>query len=94
MFLPGTNLPTMFDTASALAVLYLGAVVTLGAYGLYNYAIKLVPASQATLYVNLIPVFTAIMSWMILDETFTLGQCMAAAVVMAGVYLGQARRQG
>ena len=94
IFLPGTSLPTTFDTASALAVLYLGAVVTLGAYGLYNYAIKLVPASQATLYVNLIPVFTAIMSWMILDETFTLGQCMAAAVVMAGVYLGQARQQG
>jgi len=93
LFLPGTSLPTTFDTTSALAVLYLGAVVTLGAYGLYNYAIKLVPASQATLYVNLIPVFSAIMSWMILDETFTLGQCMAAAVVMAGVYLGQARQQ-
>jgi len=94
IFLPGTSLPTTFDMVSALAVLYLGAAVTLGAYGLYNYAIKLVPASQATLYVNLIPVFTAIMSWMILDETFTAGQCMAAAVVMAGVYLGQAKEQG
>ena len=94
MFLPGTSMPTTFDTVSAFAVLYLGAAVTLGAYGLYNYAIKLVPASQATLYVNLIPVFTAIMSWMILDETFTAAQCMAAAVVMAGVYIGQAKQQG
>ncbi|MBW2658861.1 MAG: DMT family transporter [Deltaproteobacteria bacterium] len=69
--------------------LYPGAVVTLGAYGLYNYAVKLVPASQETLYVNLIPVYTAVMSRMILDETFTLIQCTAAGVVMAGVYLGQ-----
>jgi len=94
LFLPGTDLPSTFDTGPTLAVLYLGAVVTLGAYGLYNYAIKLVPASQATLYVNLIPVFTAIMSWMILDETYTLTQCAAAAVVMAGVYLGQSGQQG
>ena len=92
LFLPGTTLPTKFDTVSVLAVVYLGAVVTPGAYGLYNYAIKLVSASQATLYVNLIPVFTAIMSWMILDETFTLAQCMAALVVMVGVYISQIKR--
>ncbi len=91
LFLPGTSLPTKVNTVSALAVVYLGAVVTLGAYGLYNYAIKLVPASQATLYVNLIPVFTAVMSWMILDETFTSTQCMAALVVMAGVYISQVK---
>ncbi len=85
-------MPTKFDTVSVLAVVYLGAVVTPGAYGLYNYAIKLVSASQATLYVNLIPVFTAIMSWMILDETFTPAQCMAALVVMVGVYISQIKR--
>jgi len=89
LFLPGVNIPAHLDVSSALAVVYLGAVVTLGAYGLYNYAIKLIPASQATLYVNLIPVFTAIMSWMILDETFTAAQCMAALVVMTGVYISQ-----
>jgi drug/metabolite transporter (DMT)-like permease len=60
---------------------------------LYNYAIKLVSASQATLYVNLIPVFTAIMSWMILDETFSMAQCMAAVVVMAGVYISQVKQE-
>lgn len=91
LFLPGVSIPAHLDVSSALAVVYLGAVVTLGAYGLYNYAIKLIPASQATLYVNLIPVFTAIMSWMILDETFTAAQCMAALVVMTGVYISQVK---
>jgi len=94
LFLPATNLPAVLDPLPALAVLYLGAVVTLGAYGLYNYAIKLVSASRATLYVNLIPVFTVVMSWMILGETFTSAQCFAAAVVMVGVYLGQSGQQG
>ncbi len=91
LLLPSTNLPTSFDPVSGSAILYLGAVITLGAYGLYNYGIKLVPASQAVLYTNLIPVFTVIMGWMILDESFTRIQCVAALVVMAGVYLSQDR---
>ncbi len=94
LFLPGTSSPVHFDTVSTLAVVYLGAVVTLGAYGLYNYAIKRVSASQATLYVNLIPVFTVIMSWMVLDETFSMVQCIAAVVVMAGVYISQVKQVG
>ncbi len=93
LFLPGTVMPNAFHLSSALAIVYLGAVITLGAYGLYNYAVAYVPASRATLYVNLIPVYTVILSWMILGETFSLTQCAAALVIIGGVYISQTKNK-
>ena len=89
LLLPSTRLPHSFDPVSGAAVIYLGAVITLGAYGLYNYGLKHVPASQAAAFVNLIPVFSVLMGWMILDESFSSVQCLAAVFIMAGVYLSQ-----
>jgi drug/metabolite transporter (DMT)-like permease len=56
---------------------------------LYNFGIKHIPASKASAFVNLIPVFSVIFGWAVLDESLTLIQCLAAAVVMAGVYISQ-----
>lgn len=89
LFLPGTTLPESYEPVSSFAVIYLGAVITLGAYGLYNYGLKHVPASKAASFVNLIPVFTVLLGWLILDESFTKIQCVAAVVVMIGVWLSQ-----
>ncbi|MGD8837786.1 MAG: DMT family transporter [Desulfobacteraceae bacterium] len=89
LFLPSTQLPTYFEPFSGMAIIYLGAVITLGAYGLYNFGIKHIPASKASAFVNLIPVFSVIFGWAVLDESLTLIQCLAAAVVMAGVYISQ-----
>ena len=86
LFLPSTRLPLHFEPSAGMAVIYLGAVIT---YGLYNFGLKHIPANQASAYVNLIPVFTVLMGWMLLDESFTRGQCLAAVLVMAGVYISQ-----
>jgi drug/metabolite transporter (DMT)-like permease len=93
IFLPSTRLPLHFEIASGMAIIYLGAVITLGAYGLFNFGLKHIPASQATVFVNLIPVFTVIMGCMLLDESLTGAQYLAALLVMAGVYVGQRRRR-
>ena len=89
LFLPGTEIPQHFDMNSGLAVIYLGAAITLGAFGLYNYALKYVPASQSVVYVNLIPVISVVLAWLILDETFSRNQVFAAVLVMFGVWLTQ-----
>jgi drug/metabolite transporter (DMT)-like permease len=70
VFLPSTRLPLQFELASGMAIIYLGAVITLGAYGLYNFGVKHIPAHQATAYVNLIPVFSVFLGWVVLDESF------------------------
>jgi drug/metabolite transporter (DMT)-like permease len=93
MFLPPTTLPTHFSLTGVAAVVYLGAFITLGAYGCYNYGVSRIPVSQATAFINLIPVFAVILGWLILGETFTGSQYLAAAIVFWGVYLSQDRRR-
>jgi drug/metabolite transporter (DMT)-like permease len=91
LFLPSTQLPVYFEPVSVIAIIYLGAVITLGAYGLFNYGVKHIPASQASAFVNLIPVFSVLFGWILLDESFTTGQCIAAGIVMLGVCVSQHR---
>ncbi len=65
--------------------------VTLGAYGLYNFGVSRIPASQASAFVNLIPVFTVILGWIILNERFAPVQYLASALVFSGIFLSQDR---
>jgi drug/metabolite transporter (DMT)-like permease len=89
LFLPSVKLPGRIEFVPTFAIIYLGAVITLGAYGLFNYSLKHVPASRAASFVNLIPVFAVLLGWLVLGEVFTLMQCVAAAIVMGGVLLSQ-----
>ncbi|NLC70102.1 MAG: DMT family transporter [Desulfuromonadaceae bacterium] len=91
LFLPGTVAPAGFSPVSAFAVVYLGVFVTLGAYGLFNYAVSLIPAGQAAAFVNLIPVLTLLLAWLILGEHLTLIQYLAGGLVFCGVFLSQER---
>jgi drug/metabolite transporter (DMT)-like permease len=74
-----------------LAVIYLGAFISFGAYGLYNFGVSRIPVSQASAFVNLIPVFTVLMGWLILGEQFTPTQYLAALLILTGIFLSQAR---
>ena len=86
LFLPSVEIPVHFAPTPALAVFYLGAVISPGAYGLYNYALKKVPASKAVAYVNFIPVFTVILGCLLLGETFNGEQFLAGLLILGGVW--------
>ncbi|MHA6492944.1 DMT family transporter [Pseudomonas borbori] len=73
------------------AVAYLGVVVTVIAYGLYNFGVSRLPASQATGFINLIPVFTLLLAVLVLGESLNAMQLLAVATVFAGVALSQWR---
>jgi drug/metabolite transporter (DMT)-like permease len=89
LFLPGTELPVQAEPVPVFAILYLGSAVTLGAYGFYNYGVSKIPASQATAFINLIPVFSLAMSALVLGERFSSVQYMASVLVFIGVLLSQ-----
>ena len=78
-------------TVQLLTLLYLGACVTLGAFGLYNVGIRSIPANRATALVNLVPVIAVVLGWGLLDERLNGSQIMAAMCVLAGVWLSQRR---
>jgi len=90
---PEISLPTEFFPAPAFAVIYLGSFVTLGAYLAYNYGVSKIPASQASAFVNLIPVFAVILGFLILEERFSMFQYAASLLVLGGVFISQRRVQ-
>lgn len=92
LFLPSTVLPTAFDPLGIGAIIFLGVFVTILAYGFYNFGMSKIPASQASAFVNLIPVITLVFAWFLLGERLTPLQYAASAVVLTGVFLSQDRR--
>ncbi len=72
---------------SSLAVVYLTLFATVGAFLCYNFALSQVPVSRAAVFVNGIPVVTAIGAWMLLDERLSTIQAGGGALVIVAVFL-------
>ena len=70
-------------------ILYLGVVVTIGGYGMFNLALSRIEASKASVFVNLIPVFTVFLAYLFLGETLTPTEMMASGVILFGVVVSQ-----
>lgn len=68
---------------------YLGIVVTLAGYGLYNYALTKIDASKAAMFIYLIPVFTLILAFEFLGETLSVSELIASGTILGGVILSQ-----
>lgn len=92
LFFPSTRFPAQLPLAGLLSIVYLGGIISVVAYFLYNYGLSKIPASQVTSYVNLIPLFAVLLGWLILDERLTSFQYMAAAMVIGGTLAS--RREG
>ncbi|WP_432452589.1 MULTISPECIES: DMT family transporter [unclassified Agarivorans] len=84
--------PEQVSLASVGTIVYLGLVVTLGAYGLYNYSLTHVKASTAAGYANLLPALSLIFSMLLLGERLETTQWVAVGVIFFGVYLSQERK--
>ncbi len=70
-------------------VVYLGIVVTLGGYGLYNFALTKIEASKAAMFINFIPISTLILAYLILGEELSVEEFIACGIILAGVILSQ-----
>jgi len=70
-------------------IFYLGVIVTLGGYGLYNFALTKIDASKASMFIYLLPVFTLILAYAFLDETLSSSEFLACGFILAGVVLSQ-----
>lgn len=88
-FLLFVELPSEYNHNAVMSILYLGTFVTLGAYGMYNYAISKVSVLTAAAFSNLIPIFTLFMSALILGERLNLAQWLCIGVVFIGVLVAQ-----
>jgi drug/metabolite transporter (DMT)-like permease len=81
--------PAIWSVRLVLALLFLGAFVSFGAFALYNWGISKLTASKASTFINLVPVIAIITGWMFLGEGLTPIQLLATVGVIAGVMLSQ-----
>jgi drug/metabolite transporter (DMT)-like permease len=71
-----------------LAVLYLALICTLFGYLGWYYALKRIDASKAAVFLNLIPLFTILISFF-LGTSLTWFFLLGAALILYGVYITQ-----
>ncbi len=89
LFLPGMGVPQGAAAFSWACVAFLGIGVSCCALTLYGYGMSVLGAARATIFMNLIPVFTVLFSMTILGERMGLAQGLASAMVFGGVLLSQ-----
>jgi drug/metabolite transporter (DMT)-like permease len=75
------------STRSVTALVFLTLFATIGAFLCYNHALTRFPATRAAIFINGIPVVTALSARALLGETLTLAQLGGGAMVLVGVFL-------
>lgn len=69
----------------------LGIFASSVAYALWAFAFSKLGAAKANIYSNLIPVFTAIFSWLILSESMNIQKIGGIILVIGGLILSQTK---
>ncbi|OPZ47061.1 MAG: putative amino-acid metabolite efflux pump [Actinobacteria bacterium ADurb.BinA094] len=86
----GVRRPTV---EAAGGVVFLTLMCSIVAYLLLNYAFRFLPATRVGVFVNLVPVVAVASAYILLGERLTVVQALAAAVVVAGVWVTNSGRR-
>jgi len=85
---PWEILPSV-PASAHLAVLYMSVFPSVIGYLVQQMAIKEIGPSRASIFVNLVPVFSIVMAVAILGEALEPVKLLTAALIIAGVYICQ-----
>ena len=58
---------------------------------MYAHSVKRLGINSVNIFINIIPVFTAIFAWYILDEPLTLRKFVGIVIVISGLLLAQVK---
>lgn len=79
---PALATPTL---ATAGAVLWLGLMATTGAFLAVNRGVRAGAIAQSSVHLLVIPLVSALLSWLLFGTTLTMPQWMGGALVLAGI---------
>jgi len=74
-------------------ILFLAAINTALGYVLYNHALRSLQAFEMNVLLNLSPVWTALLGWLLLDERLVVQQWTGIFIVMVGILLVQRQKK-
>ena len=86
-----TLLSTPFNLPAFIAIVKLALFASCIAFILYTYSVKRLGINDANIFINIIPVLTAIFAWYILDEPLGLRKLAGITVVIAGLFIAQVK---
>lgn len=75
------------NPANALAILYTAALASVLAYHLWNLGVVELGAARTAMSNYLMPVFTALLGWWLLDESLQLYHWIGGGLILAGLLL-------
>ncbi len=81
------------EAGNIIAMLLLAILASSLAFVLFAHSVKLLGISKSNVFSNLIPVFTAIFSYVLIGESFTFRKMAGIGLVIAGVYLTELTRR-
>jgi len=72
-----------------ISMLFLGILASSVSFVFFAHSVKLLGISKSNIYSNLIPVFTAVFSYILLSEPFSVRKITGILLVIGGVYLSE-----
>ncbi len=84
-----TTIP--FNVTAFSGILKLSVFASCIAFIFYAHSVKRLGINSVNIFINIIPVFTAIFAWYILDEPLSLQKFAGIIVVIAGLLLAQVK---
>jgi drug/metabolite transporter (DMT)-like permease len=86
--LPLEGLPS-FSVKTLIIVIWLAAINTAFGYLLYNHALRVLPALEMNIMLNLSPLWTALMAWLVFHDRLSIFQLLGMLTVILGVVIVQ-----
>jgi len=91
IFESNTLFTTAFNLHAFIAIVKLAVFASCLAFILYAYTLKVLGMNNANIFINIIPVLTAIFAWYILDEPLPFRKLVGIGVVISGLFIAQVR---
>lgn len=84
---------SLIDSDLWLVLIWLGIFPSSLSYLFYTYSVQNIGVSKTSVFVNLIPIVTAIASYFILNEELTFIKLIGVLVVIMGLYISQLKQK-
>lgn len=79
--------PSIPSTKTILCILYLGIVCSFLAYLMYIFVLNELGATIVSTYINLQPIISLALAFILLNESITFYQCLGCFIIISGVFL-------
>lgn len=79
--------PAGYSLADWLSLMFLGIFGTALGFSFYYRAIRTIGAARSGVFINLVPLFSILLAWLLLDETLKWSVIAGGIILLCGVYL-------